>query len=773
MEINLEPKQALAFHTVATEVLYGGAAGGMKSYLLRVSAIRWCLEVGGVQVYLFRRTLPDLRDNHLRGPTSFQMMLGEHLKSGHVKYRSVENEFEFWNGSILHLCYCDSENDVEKYRGAEIHVLLIDELTHFTEFQYRFLRSRVRRAGLTVPEAYRGRLPRIETASNPGSVGHAWVKRTWISPKPELEIWRAPPAEGGMARQFIPAKLSDNPYLTRDDPQYANRLRGLGSDSLVRAMLDGDWDIIAGQAFEKLRRETHCIDPFTPPEDWLCFGSFDWGSSRPYSYGLWTVANGDALADGRIYPRGAIIRYDENYGWNGKPNEGCRMEVREVAQEILKAENGRTMAYRIADSSIWNVDGGPSIGETFNKHRVIMRPAPKGKGSRHNGYVEVRNRIAGGPEGPMLYATRNCHDGFWRTMPDLVMDEHQHGINSEQIDCWVAGTMIATPKSEVPIENVCIGDWVVTPIGPRKVTKSYLSGTSETVKLYLSNGCVLEGTGRHKIATANRGLVPLDDVEYSDILIERNTQWQQRRLCIKARLTACIRGINTTSAVSTFTNWSGWRRTESLLRAIISTIKTETQRITDLKIWNVYLQGNTHSITTTTAFLLDQSKGNGRGPPKESASFAGISKNADNQPRRKNLRAVIVEGLSPQIIREKYSVRLNAKTQRTGLIKIALSAASHLSQSIIPQRKSAPVLIVAAGRCVEKKNVYNLTVDEAHLFYANGILSSNTDQEDHCADEVTYACVSRPWIKVVEKPKDNEDWWLRFDKPEEETWRTA
>jgi hypothetical protein len=313
-------------------------------------------------------------------------------------------------------------------------VLAVDELTHFTEHQYRFLRSRVRIAGLKVPAKYKAVLPRIEAASNPGSIGHAWVKRTFISPAAPQAVWRAGAEEGGMLRQFIPARLADNPHLMSEDPQYADRLRGLGADALVRAMLEGDWDIVAGQAFEKLRRDTHAVEPFEPPEDWLCFGAFDWGSTRPFSYGLWTVANGEALSDGRVYRRGALIRYDEVYGWNGKPNEGLRMEVREVARMIRDAERERPMAYRIADSSIWAVDGGPSIAEGFGKHGVVMRPAPKGKGSRHNGYVEVRQRIAGDAEGPMLYAARTCHAGFWRTMPDLVMDEHQHGINSEQID---------------------------------------------------------------------------------------------------------------------------------------------------------------------------------------------------------------------------------------------------------------------------------------------------------------------------------------------------
>lgn len=427
MKIDLQPKQGIAFNTEATEVLFGGAAGGGKSMLMRVSAIRWCVEVAGIQVYLFRRTLPDLRDNHLRGPTSFHSMLDDMVQSGHVKYRAVENEFVFWNGAILHLCYCDSENDVEKYRGAEIHVLLMDELTHFSEYQYRFLRSRVRLAGLPVPEKLKSRLPRIEAASNPGSIGHAWVKRTFISPKEPIEVWRAPSEEGGMLRQFIPAKLSDNPHLTADDPMYADRLRGLGQVDLVRAMLDGDWDIVAGQAFEKLRRTVHGIEPFTPPRDWLIFGSFDWGSSRPFSFGLWTVSNGNALPDGRVYRRGAIIRFNEWYGWNGKPNEGLRMEVADVAKGIKErcqrhdSDESYKISYIAADPSCWKVDGGPSHAEQMMRHGVILRKADN---SRHSGYQAVRSRIAGDEDGPMLFATTNCHAGFWRTMPDLVMDEH-------------------------------------------------------------------------------------------------------------------------------------------------------------------------------------------------------------------------------------------------------------------------------------------------------------------------------------------------------------
>src|SRR3990167_2673327 len=453
MDIQLTPKQGIDFLTKATEVLYGGAAGGGKSYVKRASAIRWCVEVPGIQVYFFRRTLPDLRDNHLRGPTSFQVLLDPYLKSGHVKGPTVENEFRFWNGSILHLCYCDSENDVEKYRGAEIHVLIIDELTHFSEYQYRFLRSRVRIAGLKVPEQYKAKLPRIESASNPGSIGHGWVKRTFISPRPPEEIWRTPPDEGGMVRQFIPARLADNPYLAEGDPSYADRLRGLGSDSLVRAMLDGDWDSVAGQVFEKLRRDVHCIEPLTPPEDWLCFGSFDWGSSKPFSYGMWTVSNGNPLPDGRTYRRGAIIRFNEWYGWTGKSDEGLRMEASEVAEGIKKRIR-RKLAYIACDPALWKVDGGPSHAETFLKNGVVLRKADN---NREPGYVEVRQRIAGDEDGPMMYATKNCHDGFWRTMPDMIMDEsHPEDLDTDQEDhCYdeVRYACMSRPWMQSPVKK--------------------------------------------------------------------------------------------------------------------------------------------------------------------------------------------------------------------------------------------------------------------------------------------------------------------------------
>jgi len=164
----------------------------------------------------------------------------------------VAGEIRFWNGSKYYLCHCKDEKDRFKYQGAEIHLLLIDELTHFTEKIYRYLRTRVRAPGLNVPPEYAGMFPRIMCGSNPGNVGHSFVKAFWIDNAGEYALRRMSRSEGGLLRQFIPARLDDNPSMRENDPDYEARLEGAGSDALVRALRDGDWDVVEGAFFDKL-----------------------------------------------------------------------------------------------------------------------------------------------------------------------------------------------------------------------------------------------------------------------------------------------------------------------------------------------------------------------------------------------------------------------------------------------------------------------------------------------------------------------------------------
>lgn len=451
MKLVLHPRQGEAFLSEAGEILYGGAAGGGKSHLLRVASTAWCFDIPGLQVYLFRRLSPDLISNHMEGPTGYPAMLSEFIDQGFAKINYGNSEIHFANGtggtfrggSRIFLRHCQYEKDKFKYQGAEIHVLLIDELTHFTDSIYRFLRGRVRLGGLQLPERYAGQFPKIICASNPGNIGHNWVKASFIDLAEPMEAKRMPKVEGGFIRQYIPAKLEDNPTLVDNDPEYEARLEGLGSPELVKAMREGDWNIVAGGMFDDLWREDmHWIKPFPVPSSWRVERAFDWGSSRPFSVGWWAESDGAEieLADGRTrtFPKGTLFRIHELYGWNGRPNEGLKLTAREIAREVRKVEDGfRDVAYlqgvkRVlpgpADSSIFDVENGTSIAEDMATEGVKWRKADKRPGSRVNGWEQLRQRLKASLRTPMeepgIFIFNTCHH-FKRTIPVLPRDENK------------------------------------------------------------------------------------------------------------------------------------------------------------------------------------------------------------------------------------------------------------------------------------------------------------------------------------------------------------
>lgn len=444
-ELNLElhEKQLIAFETTANEVLYGGAAGGGKSHLMRVASVLWCTMIPKLQVYLFRRIRDDLVKNHMEGPMGFRAMLAGWVQCGFV--RIVDDEIRFWNGSKIYLCHCKDAKDVYKYQGAEIHVLLIDELTHFTDDMYRFLRNRVRMVGVKVPTELDGCFPRILAGANPGNIGHLFVKRTFVDGAESYEIRKMPPEEGGMRRQFIPALLEDNPSMAEHDPGYEQRLSGLGSEALVRAMRYGDWDVIEGAFFDCFEKARHVVQPFEIPTHWTRFRSADWGSAKPFSVGWWAVVSDTMQVENPFgqkltLPRGCLVRYREWYGAK-KPDVGLKMKNEAIGAGIVEREiNDGKIDYGVLDTACFAEDGGPSIAEQIRngmvaeaKKRGISAPfafrhADKtrvaGIGSAV-GWGAVRSRLIGDDDGnPMMVVFSTCHD-FIRTVPALQHDKNK------------------------------------------------------------------------------------------------------------------------------------------------------------------------------------------------------------------------------------------------------------------------------------------------------------------------------------------------------------
>jgi hypothetical protein len=451
--MELQPKQTRAFLSRATELLYGGAAGGGKSHLMRTAAIAWCRAIPGLQVYIFRRTYPDLWANHMQGPTSFLELLAPFARDGSVRINLSEACIKFGNGSSILLRHCQYPKDVLNYQGAEIHVLMIDELTQWPPDMYKYLRGRVRMVGIVLPEQYRSGgigpdgimnawdlFPRVLCGANPGGIGHNWVKAGWVDRG--LKLHRMPLEEGGMVRGYIPARLQDNPILSKSDPTYEARLAGLGNAALVRAMRLGDWDIVSGGALDDVwDRERHVIRPFKIPTSWRVDRSFDWGSSRPFSVGWWAESDGtpvETATGRRTFPRGTLFRIGEWYGWSGQPNEGAKLEDIEVGRGIKERE-ARLREFHLdrpilpgpADSSIFDADPGKaSIAQGIDKgygRTGTFVEADKRPGSRKNGLAVMRRMLkaslAERMEEPGLFIFDTCTAGFIRTVPVLPRDE--------------------------------------------------------------------------------------------------------------------------------------------------------------------------------------------------------------------------------------------------------------------------------------------------------------------------------------------------------------
>ncbi|HEY5072006.1 MAG TPA: terminase family protein, partial [Caulobacteraceae bacterium] len=329
--------------------------------------------------------------------------------------------FSWPSGAILYFRYLDRDADADGYQGHAYTRVYIEELTQFPDPRPLDKLKATLRSAAGVPCGLRA-------TCNPGGAGHNWVKARYIDPGPNTVVTETfvDPFDGArlqLARLFIPARLQDNPRLLANDPGYVARLQLCGSKELVRAWLEGDWNVVQGAFFDRWSSR-NIVRPFTVPRFWTRFRSFDWGFAAPFSVGWWAIASDPWPAENGTIPRGAMIRYREWYGRGERMGEGLRLTAEEIAAGIASREAGEKITWGVADPSIFRQDGGPSHGERMRRMGLNWRPADNtrvGKAGALSGWDQMRARIAGGEEGPMLYVFDTCRD-FIRTVPVLQHD---------------------------------------------------------------------------------------------------------------------------------------------------------------------------------------------------------------------------------------------------------------------------------------------------------------------------------------------------------------
>ncbi len=420
------PKQEEFLSATEDEVFFGGAvAGGKTQALLMFQVLRRQGYAGTMGLYL-RRTFPELERSVIL--EAHRLLGGTRAKWEASRYRYV-----FPNGSILEFGHLDREEDVYRYWSAEYQDMCFDELTQFTERQYLLVLSRLR------GKVELGIRPLVRAASNPGGMGHAWVKQRFIDPAPDGGAWRVELEDGVVwTRRFIPARLDDNPHI---DKRYVLMLNQL-PEAERRALRDGDWNVFSGQVFTEWSGMWHVVEDFEVPSSWQRFMSLDWGYAKPFCV-LWGAVDHD----------GCIHVYREWYGCKGSDrlNEGLHMTAPDVARGILEREAGEDIAYRVADPACWASIGSsaPSIAEEFALSGV---PLQRADNDRRQGLHQVHLRLQHG----MLKVFRSCH--YARMLiPAMVYDKR----NPEDVDTegpdhlydalrYLCMTRPYSPRVEVP-----------------------------------------------------------------------------------------------------------------------------------------------------------------------------------------------------------------------------------------------------------------------------------------------------------------------------------
>lgn len=394
LNLEITYKQQAFLNADVDEVLYGGAAGGGKSQGILIDALLYALRYQGSRQLMLRRTYPELEESLILKSIEF-------YPTACARYVENKRRWVFKNGSVIRFGYLDSDKTVKIYQSAEYDRIFFDELTHFTEFMYVYMHSRLRGA--------RPYPRQIKAGTNPGGVGHSWVKARFIDPAPPGRAFEAvSTVEGKEARTtrlFIPSLVQDNVFLMKNDPEYVDRLDRL-PDRERRALKFGDWDAFEGQYFKEFDRAVHVCDTFVIPEHWRIYRALDYGLDMLCC--LWIAVD----------ERGRAVVYKELYESD--------LIVSAAARRIVEVSGEDNVYLTLAPPDLWNrrQETGRSAADIFGENGVTLTLT---NNERVSGWLSVKEWLNLRPDEqdemvPGLRIFEGCLN-LIRTLPALQADE--------------------------------------------------------------------------------------------------------------------------------------------------------------------------------------------------------------------------------------------------------------------------------------------------------------------------------------------------------------
>ena len=376
------------------DVLYGGAAGGGKSYAMLIDPLRFAHREAH-RALILRRSMPELRELIDKSRELYPKAFPG------CKYKEVEKLWNFPSGAKVEFGFLERDADVYRYQGQAYSWIGFDEITHLpTEFGWNYLASRLR---TTDPDI----TPYMRCTANPGGVGATWVKKRYVDPYPPNESFTG---EDNLTRKFIPARLDDNPYLA-EDGRYEEMLKAL-PPTQRKQLLEGNWDVNEGAAFTEFDLDTHVITPFEIPISWERVKGVDYGYSSE-SACIW----------GTVDPTdGTLIIYRELYR-KGLTGEDLGRLITEMELTDPYSVQG------VLDTAAWAKTGttGPTVGESLIRAGHKLRRADK---NRVQGKIQIHEYLRVQQSGrPRLQIFNTCPN-LIRELQSIPLDKN----NSEDVD---------------------------------------------------------------------------------------------------------------------------------------------------------------------------------------------------------------------------------------------------------------------------------------------------------------------------------------------------
>lgn len=440
----------LAAPDLDSDILYGGAGGGGKSWSLLAYAMRSCVRYPGLQAFWFRRSFPELNQSVLRTLARYGYARGLGARWDGSKY-----ELRFPGGSVLTFNHAKNLQEAAALSSAEINLLLLDERTTIPPDVVDFLYTRVRSGVVGVP------CLGIRSASNPGHIGHSVVKDGYVD---ATDYGTKTIVDGaGRPRSFIPAKATDNPYVG----DYEKTLGGIADPDLRARIRDGDWSAMPDAAFPDWKHDRVVVPAFTIPDSWARYGGMDYGWAAPSVYLLAGRDN-----DGRL--------------WFYREVTMVQTAEQEQARRILEANEGRHIRAIAADPAMWGKAG--SAKPPADQMAMAGLHLQKADNDRLGGKARMHTYLAEGPACPIhreqgwaTCPTLHVLDGacpkFVKTMGNLTRDPTRpEDVDTDGPDHWYdAGRYLVMAIGTEP-------SWVFPPDDPLEGVAVQLDPTATNVQ---------------------------------------------------------------------------------------------------------------------------------------------------------------------------------------------------------------------------------------------------------------------------------------------------